>query len=110
MISETLNSQVDKYVLRYLFGQVPVKAYIKFIPNVRHNVTEELALYRELYSMGVPLSINDIRERFNLATPSNDETLLPPKNSEKYLTKEGESGDGDISSDAALINATKENK
>ncbi|MDR2737383.1 MAG: DUF935 domain-containing protein [Puniceicoccales bacterium] len=77
MISETLNSQVDKIVLKYLFGNAQGKAYIKFIPNVRRNVAEELNLYRELHRMGVPISINDIRERFNLATPSGGELVLP---------------------------------
>ncbi|MDR1528134.1 MAG: DUF935 domain-containing protein [Puniceicoccales bacterium] len=76
MISEALNAQVDKFVVKYLFGDVPIKAYIKFIPNVKRNVADELNLYRELYKMGVPISINDIRERFNLATPNEGEQML----------------------------------
>jgi hypothetical protein len=76
MISEALNTQVDRFVIKYLFGDVPVKAYIKFIPNVKRNVADELNLYRELYKMGVPISVNDIRERFNLATPNEDEQML----------------------------------
>jgi phage gp29-like protein len=76
MISETLNVQVDKFVIKYLFGAVPAKAYIKLIPSVRRNITEELNLYRELHRMGVPFSLNDIRERFNLATPATGETML----------------------------------
>ncbi|MDR1457885.1 MAG: DUF935 domain-containing protein [Puniceicoccales bacterium] len=76
MISEVLNAQVDRFVIKYLFGDVPVRAYIKFIPNVKRNVADELNLYRELYKMGVPISINDIRERFNLATPNAGEQML----------------------------------
>jgi phage gp29-like protein len=76
MISETLNAQVDKFVIKYLFGDVPMKAYIKFIPNVKRNIADELNLYRELHKMGVPISITDIRERFNLATPGDDEPFL----------------------------------
>ncbi|MDR1890671.1 MAG: DUF935 domain-containing protein [Puniceicoccales bacterium] len=76
MISEALNSQVDRFVIKYLFGDVPSKAYIKFIPNVKRNVAEELNLYRELYKMGVPISLNDIRERFNLSTPNEGERML----------------------------------
>jgi hypothetical protein len=48
MISEALNSQVDRFVIKYLFGDIPPKAYIKFIPNVKRNVSEKLNLYREL--------------------------------------------------------------
>ncbi|MDR1433091.1 MAG: DUF935 domain-containing protein [Puniceicoccales bacterium] len=77
MISETLNNQVDRFVIKYLFGAVPVKAYIKFIPNARRNVKEELSPYVELHKMGVPISINDIREKFNLATPDDGERILP---------------------------------
>ncbi|MDR0742313.1 MAG: DUF935 domain-containing protein [Puniceicoccales bacterium] len=76
MISEALNAQVDRFVVRYLFGDVPIKAYIKFIPNVKRNVADELNLYRELHKMGVPISINDVRERFNLATPNEGEQML----------------------------------
>jgi phage gp29-like protein len=51
MIAEALNSQVDRFVIKYLFGNVPLKAYIQFIPNIKPNVAEELNLYRELYKM-----------------------------------------------------------
>jgi phage gp29-like protein len=102
MISETLNNQVDKFVIRYLFGDVPTKAYIKLVPNTRRNVTEELNLYRELYKMGVPISIGDIREKFNLATPNDGEVMLgqlhddtddSSKISEDHGTTNGEEGE-----------------
>jgi phage gp29-like protein len=76
MISETLNSQVDKFIIKYLFGSVPIRAYVKLVPSTRRNIGEELNLYRELHKMGVPISINDIRERFNLATPTDGEQIL----------------------------------
>ena len=122
LISETLNTQVDKYVIKYLFGNVPVKAYIKFIPSVKHNVNEELTLYRTLYEMGLPLSINDIRERFNLATPSDNETLLPSKNSvgisqgdnfddfsERELISSQKAGDSQMKDMTISANASQEN-
>lgn len=76
MISETLNEQVDKYVIKYLFGDVPVLAYFRLLPKTRRNITSELNLYRELYHMGMPLSINDVRERFGIPTPNDEDTLL----------------------------------
>lgn len=88
MISETLNNQVDKFVIKYLFGDVPVKAYIKFIPNVRRNIKEELNLYAELHRMGIPISINDIREKFNLATPDDGERMLPRPGERESTGKE----------------------
>jgi phage gp29-like protein len=76
VVSETLNSQVDKFVIKHLFGDVQQRAYVKFMANPRRNISEELNLYRELHRMGVPISINDIRERFNLATPNDGERML----------------------------------
>ncbi|MDR3143892.1 MAG: DUF935 domain-containing protein [Puniceicoccales bacterium] len=76
VISETLNAQVDKFVIKYLFGDVQQKAYFKLIPDVRRNISEELNLYRELHRMGVPISVSDMRERFNLTTPNDGELML----------------------------------
>jgi phage gp29-like protein len=76
MISETLNEQIDRRVLRYLFGDVHPKAYVRLIVPVSSNGKDEIAIYRTLYEMGVPLAIEDIREKFGLPTPSSDEAIL----------------------------------
>lgn len=76
MISETLNAQVDKFVIKHLFGDEQVKAYIRLIPNIRKNVKDEISLYRDLYDLGVPLSLSDVRERFSLPMPVEDDILL----------------------------------
>jgi phage gp29-like protein len=79
MISETLNAQVDKFVLEYLFTGEDVKAYVRLIPNVKKSVRDEIALYRDLYDLGVPLALDDIRERFGLTTPADSDVLLSKK-------------------------------
>ncbi len=76
MISETLNAQVDKFVLKHLFGDEPIKAYIRLIPSIRKNIKDEISLYRDLYDIGVPLALSDIRERFNLPMPTEEDILL----------------------------------
>lgn len=76
MISETLNEQIDRLVLRYLFGDVQQKAYIRLITPTSVNAKDEIAVYRTLYEMGVPLATEDIREKFGLPTPSPDEAIL----------------------------------
>ncbi len=76
MISETLNVQVDRFVIKHLFGDVTVKAYIRLIPSIRKNIKDEIALYRDLYELGVPLALSDIRERFNLPMPVENDTFL----------------------------------
>jgi phage gp29-like protein len=76
MISETLNAQVDKFIIRYLFGNEAIKAYIHLIPNIRNNIKNEIALYKDLHDLGVPLALSDIRERFGLPTPTDSDVLL----------------------------------
>ncbi|MDR1255773.1 MAG: DUF935 domain-containing protein [Puniceicoccales bacterium] len=76
MISETLNEQVDKFVLRYLFDNEGIRAYIRLIPDPKKNIREELELYKELYNLGVPLALDDVRERFGLTTPADNDVLL----------------------------------
>jgi phage gp29-like protein len=76
MISETLKDQVDRQVIRYLFGDVQQKAYIRLITATSSNTKDEIAVYRTLHEMGVPLAIEDIREKFGLSTPSPDEVIL----------------------------------
>jgi phage gp29-like protein len=80
-ISETLNQQVDAHVLHYLFGEEPIKAYIKLIPKTRRNLQEELRIYRELYDMGVTFSAEKVRENFSIPIPSTDETILKKQES-----------------------------
>ena len=76
MISETLNEQVDRYVINYLFGDVPVKAYIRLISNKTVYTKETIDMYKTLYDMGMPLSVEDLREKFGLTTPSEAEAII----------------------------------
>jgi phage gp29-like protein len=79
MISETLNEQVDRYVIRYLFGDTQPKAYIRLITPSSDNEKDTIAIYHTLYEMGVPLAVEDIREKFGLPTPSSNEVILKVK-------------------------------
>jgi hypothetical protein len=83
MISETLNAQVDKFVLEYLFEGEDVKAYVRLSPNVKKSVRDEIALYRDLYYLGIPLALDDIRKRFGLTTPADSDVLSSDKTSDK---------------------------
>ena len=44
MIGETLNEQVDRYVLHYLFGKQPIKAYVALKTENHRNLMAELDL------------------------------------------------------------------
>jgi len=82
MISETLKAQVEKFVLKYLFDSEEVRAYVRLVPSTRKNIKGELALYKELFDLGVPLALNDIRERFGLTTPTDTDVLLTKTSAE----------------------------
>ena len=76
LISETLNQQVDRHVIKYLFGNVQQKAYIHLITTSSGNPKDEIAIYQALFEMGVPIALEDLREKFGLTTPSDEENIL----------------------------------
>ena len=72
LISETLNTQVDKLVLEYLFKTKHPKAYFKLIPRDIRDKKEDLHMYQTLQTMGFHIPKNHIAERFGI--PMNQET------------------------------------
>ncbi len=76
MISETLNNQVDRCVLKYLLGTDHPKAYFQLKFSANKNLNNDLAIFKTLWDMGVSLSLNDIREHFGLNPPCNSNDTL----------------------------------
>ena len=76
LISDTLHSQVDRYVLQHLCGTEHPKAYFHLKCSLNKNLNNDLALYKALWEMGVPLSLNDLREHFGLPFPANGQDCL----------------------------------
>jgi phage gp29-like protein len=72
MISETINEQVDKFVLAYLFGDAPVKAYLRLRPTAQEEMLRDLEVYERLAKLGISLPENDLRERFAISLPENN--------------------------------------
>ncbi len=75
-LSETLNTQVDRFVIQYLFNTQEPKAYIRLKLRDRRDRLNDIALCERIYQLGLPLAQADIRERFGLPTPDEDEALL----------------------------------
>lgn len=75
-ISETLNAQIDRLVLKSLFGVDRGKAYVRLKIRDRRDRASDIEFLQKLHEMGVPLSLADVRERFGLATPDAGEALL----------------------------------
>jgi phage gp29-like protein len=78
LISETLNTKVDRVVLNYLFNTERGKAYIRLQPTDRKNRTEELQLYKQLWQMGVPISLETLAEKLAIMLPRPTDTVLQP--------------------------------
>lgn len=66
MISEILNEQVDRYVLSYLFGDAPVKAYLSLQTHQKDNLMQDLDLYERLAKLGMQIPVNDLCEHFGV--------------------------------------------
>lgn len=79
LISETLNTQVDRIILKHLFKVERGKAYFKLIPRDTHDKHQELDLCRNLWEMGLPLSTTHLAERFGISLPQKGEKTLQKK-------------------------------
>jgi phage gp29-like protein len=63
-ISETLNEQIDRPAIRYLFGVDEPLAYISIKPKARPNVTTEIATDQFLIGAGVAIAQDDLAARY----------------------------------------------
>jgi phage gp29-like protein len=71
LVSETLNAQVDRYVIQHLFGpDVQPQAYFKLLPRDLQDKRQELAICQGLLAMGFPLQTSDVAERFGFSLPA----------------------------------------
>lgn len=75
MISETLNSQVDRQVLNHLFNVKRGKAYIQLQPSRTQKTLQDLQIYRQLSDMGLPIPFNHLHERFGIPHPTDDDKI-----------------------------------
>lgn len=76
MISDTLNEQVDRYVLKSLIGTDFPKAYFKLKPSFNRNLTNDLAIYRTFLELKIPVSKNDMYEHFGINPPENESDTI----------------------------------
>lgn len=78
-ISEVLNRKVDRAVLEYHFGPgTPILVKFTLVPTKRIDISAELQVAQFAVDRGVPVGVDDFRERFGLTTPPEDaETLRP---------------------------------
>ncbi len=76
MISETLNKNVDRFVLRHLFGVEHGKAFVKVKTTSPQDIMQDLKIYKELWEMGAPVPLNHLFDRFGIPIPTKGENIL----------------------------------
>lgn len=77
LVSETLNEQVDRFAIRFLFGpQARVLAYVKVLPPNKQNVDLDLKVDDFLVRNGAPLSVRGTMERYGRPLPEAGDDLL----------------------------------
>lgn len=81
MLTETLNEYVDKWAIRYLFGEdVKPLAHVKVLVTAKECTTADLQIDEFLYKAGAPLSLQDLMNRYGRALPKPGEPILQLKN------------------------------
>ena len=77
LLTETLNEYVDKWVIRYLFGDdAQPLANIKVLVTPKECTTSDLEIDQFLYKTGAPLALHDLMTRYGRALPKPGEPFL----------------------------------
>lgn len=92
LISETLNTQLSRLVIKYLFGSEP-KAYIEIKPTPRDDLTMEMRVDQHLHKLGVPLAKADLAERYGRTMPEEGEELAGQSMANEKPQKEEDDDD-----------------
>jgi phage gp29-like protein len=78
MCDNALGFYVDRWVVRYLFGSAKPKAHFRIIPREGIDTEKEIAVIEFLLSVGCPVSISWLRDKFGVPEPEPTETLATP--------------------------------
>jgi phage gp29-like protein len=81
-ISETCNAYIDAWVIKYKFGNVRPLAKFVLSPPEGVDVTREISIDQFFIDNGVPVSQQDLCERYNRSLPDvsdPDVTLVVPR-------------------------------
>lgn len=76
MLSETLQEQVDRYVIRYTYGDEEPLAYVQVSPVAHPNLEREMQVDKHLATQGVRLSKTEALQRYQRTEAEADEDAL----------------------------------
>lgn len=75
LLSEALNFYVDRWVIRYTFGEARQKARFRIIPSKNIDNAKEIQTFQFALAAGVPVSVKAIQEKFDLTSPKEGEDM-----------------------------------
>lgn len=78
MLTDTLNEQLDRWVIRHMFGEEPL-AWIRIKTGQREDIKQDIETDRFLSDQGFPMSAQALSARYNRPLPEEGDTLLTPK-------------------------------
>lgn len=84
MLTDTINEQLDRWVIRYQFGEEPL-AWFKIKTAERKDVKQDILVDQALSQLGFPLTQESLANRYSRTLPEADETLLQPRSSAPIL-------------------------
>lgn len=107
MLSETLQEQVDKFVLRWHFGErvVPM-AYIQIEPNAKQDAQLDMEIDKHLVELGVKLSKNDALQRYSRTewkADAKDDAPLQPSQGAQGAGMPGEGAPPPVDGSGATL-------
>lgn len=114
-ISETLNRTLDRWVIEYYFGKdAPLLAKFTLHPPKRIDVLAELKVDETAANLGVPIGVDDFRERFGRSEPADGaEVLRSPMANPNPASGDNPQGSGNgassppVAGDPELSNASR---
>lgn len=77
LMTETLNTQVDRVVIEWMFG-VGTKplAFVKIAPPRKLDVDRDIKVFEFMSKSGVDVGKNQLREHFNVPPPDPDDEVV----------------------------------
>lgn len=69
LLSDTLNEQLDRYVILYQFGDETPLAGIKVKTGVTHDVAQDIETDTFLLQAGVPMAVAELAQRYGRTLP-----------------------------------------
>lgn len=77
-IAETLNTQISRKVIAYVFGATEAKAELKIVTADQRNPQVDIQALQVLVPMGAKISTEDAQERFGFPIADEADDLLQP--------------------------------